>query len=102
MFQQNKHIYLLKSKSREDLLSSFGFLFLPLLAALLCFQSARAQYYYVGVDNSHIKYREIKNDRIHLVYPSFYEAKAQKFASYVDSIYSIIGLSLGAKAPQVP
>lgn len=102
MFQQNKHIHLFKSKSREDLLSSFGFLFLPLIAALLCFQSARAQYYYVGVDNSHIKYREIKNDRIHLVYPSFYEAKAQKFASYVDSIYSIIGLSLGAKAPQVP
>src|SRR5574344_210937 len=100
MFQQNKNRTFLFFKSRASIKFALGFL-IYVLSNTIAFKS-EAQYYYVGVDNSHVQYNEIKNQKFQLVYPSFYESKAQKFASYLDSVYSVIGLSLGTAAPQIP
>ncbi|MBP1646150.1 MAG: hypothetical protein H6Q16_1725 [Bacteroidetes bacterium] len=73
----------------------FGFLFLS-------HTNIQAQYYNTGVENISIKWRQINTPKFQIVYPDFYEAKAQEFASVLDTIYGVIGTSLKTTPPKVP
>jgi hypothetical protein len=62
----------------------------------------KAQYYNTGVDNSSIKWRQINTPKFQIVYPDFYETKAQEFASVLDTLYGVLGKSLKTTPPKVP
>ncbi|MFA7081633.1 MAG: hypothetical protein WC135_03375 [Bacteroidales bacterium] len=61
-----------------------------------------SQYYTSGIDNGNIKWRQIKTKKFGVIYPDFYEAKAQEFASALDSIYGFVGKTLNTIPPNVP
>ena len=62
----------------------------------------QAQYYNTGVENSSIKWRQINTPKFQIVYPDFYETKAQEFASVLDTLYGVLGKSLKTTPPKVP
>ena len=62
----------------------------------------QAQYYNTGVENSSIKWRQINTQKFQIVYPDFYETKAQEFASVLDTLYGVLGKSLNTIPPKVP
>lgn len=62
----------------------------------------QAQYYNTGVENSSIKWRQINTSKFQIVYPDFYETKAQEFATVLDTLYGVIGKSLNTIPPKVP
>ncbi|MDR0790040.1 MAG: hypothetical protein LBO06_04510 [Bacteroidales bacterium] len=64
----------------------FALLFLPFVAT--------AQYYETGVDDNNIKWRQIKTSDFHIVYPDYYEAKAQELARVLHTSHNKIGSSL--------
>ncbi len=74
------------------------------LGLLLLFgtTSSFAQYHVSGNNDSRIKYRQIKNDKFHIVYPDYYEENAQQLSRILDTIVPIIGNSLNTKAGNVP
>lgn len=76
------------------LVFSFFLLFLP--------NKTYSQYYTTGVENGNIKFRQIKTDRFEIIYPDYYEGKAQEFASALDTIYGFLGNTLKTNPPNVP
>lgn len=62
----------------------------------------QAQYYNTGDENSSIKWRQINTPKFQIVYPDFYETKAQEFASVLDTLYGVIGKSLKTTPTKVP
>lgn len=73
------------------------------LVILCCFSvNCVAQYSISGNNNSKIKYRQIKTDRFHIVYPNYYEPNAQLLASILDTLTPIIGRSLNTQGGRIP
>nr|MBP6429762.1 hypothetical protein [Bacteroidales bacterium] len=60
------------------------------------------QYYNSGIDNGNIKWRQIKTKKFGIIYPDYYEEKAQEFASALDTIFGFVGSSLKTIPPNVP
>ncbi len=92
-------------KRKTNILQSQRPLSLWLLVFVFFFlglTSLQAQYYNSGVDNSSIQWRQINTPKFQIVYPDFYETKAQKFASVLDTLYGVIGTSLKTTPPKVP
>ena len=75
---------------------------LLILLPLLCCLTAYSQYHISGNNDSRIKYRHIKTEKFHIVYPDYYEKNAQSLASILDTVVPIIGRSLKTQAPNVP
>lgn len=59
--------------------------------------------YYVGSNNiAHVKFRQIKTKNFQLVFPAFYEKKAQELARILDTTLPYIAQSLKVTPPKVP
>jgi hypothetical protein len=62
-----------------------------------------AQYYQTGVDDNKIRWRQIQTSDFHIVFPDFYEVKAQELARVLQTTYGKTGLSLNvSEIPNVP
>ncbi|MDY0053335.1 MAG: hypothetical protein RBR79_01635 [Bacteroidales bacterium] len=66
------------------------------------FHISFAQYYTNGVDNSNIKWRQIKTKEFKIIYPDFYETKAHEFASILNYIQPQVSKSLKTNPPYTP
>lgn len=69
---------------------------------LLFSNNTFSQYYITGSDNSNIRWRKINTDNFQIIYPDFYENKAQGFASVLNYIQPHLSSSLKIKAPKIP
>lgn len=88
-----------KSKRYKCILG-FGLVFFSFL--LLSPNRAFSQYYNTGVENGKTKFKEIKTEKFQIIYPDFYETKAQEFANVLDTVYGFVGKSLKTNVPNVP
>ena len=88
-----------KSKRYKCILG-FGLVFFSFL--LSSPNRAFSQYYNTGVENGKTKFREIKTEKFQIIYPDFYETKAQEFANVLDTVYGFVGKSLKTNVPNVP
>ena len=87
------------NRERYKCIFAFGLIFFSfLLSPNIVF----SQYYNSGIDNNNIKWREIKTQKFVIIYPDFYEIKAQEFASALDTIYGFVGKTLNTKPPKTP
>lgn len=89
-----------KSKKYKRILA-FSLVFFFLFSLYLPSKSY-SQYYNSGIDNGNIKWRQIKTKKFGIIYPDFYEQKAQEFASALDTIYGFVGKTLKTIPPNVP
>ncbi|MBR1774241.1 MAG: hypothetical protein IJ759_01830 [Bacteroidales bacterium] len=76
--------------------------FFLITVLLLSVITAYCQYHVSGNNDSRIKYRQIKTEKFHIVYPDYYENNAQLLASVLDTVVPVIGNSLKTSAPNVP
>ncbi|MBP1630638.1 MAG: hypothetical protein H6Q15_1531 [Bacteroidetes bacterium] len=90
----------IKIKFRASL--SRPFIIILFLILLISNQKVYSQYYSTGVENGFFGWRQIKTDKFNIIYPDFYEKKAQVFASILDTLQPIIGKSLKTTAPNIP
>lgn len=67
---------------------------LTILLITLSIYSLRAQYYSIGEDPSSIRWRQINTANFQVIYPSSFEAKAQRFASILENVYRYAGQTL--------
>lgn len=88
------------NSKRYKCIFAFGLIFFSFL--LSAPNRAFSQYYNTGVDNGKIKFREIKTEKFQVIYPDFYETKAQEFANVLDTVYGFVGKSLKTNVPNVP
>jgi hypothetical protein len=61
-----------------------------LLVTVIClmqFNSARGQYFSTGEDPARLKWRQITTANFQLIYPDYFEAKAQQLANYFELAY---------------
>ena len=65
-----------------------------LIILILLPYCASAQYFVVGQDPASIKWREIKTDNFQIIYPSDYEAQAQRVAHIFEKVYNYSGYTL--------
>ncbi|MDX9910077.1 MAG: hypothetical protein RBS23_11510, partial [Mariniphaga sp.] len=56
--------------------------------------SVSAQYFQTGQDPASIRWRQIDTQNFKLIYPDYYEIKAQKIAGYLETVYPFGGYSL--------
>ncbi|MFA6201228.1 MAG: hypothetical protein WC679_12570 [Bacteroidales bacterium] len=93
-----------KSRSqRQNCLWLLPFAIHTLFFFLLIFSNNTfSQYYNSGTDNGFIKWRQIKTDKFQIIYPDFYEKKAQEFASVLQTVHNVVGKSLNAPPPNIP
>ncbi len=73
-----------------------------IIVLLLLACTTYAQYSVSGVNDSRIKYRQIKTSKFNIVYPDYYESNAQRLACVLDTVVPVIGKSLKTSAPNVP
>ncbi|MBO6117768.1 MAG: hypothetical protein J6P44_04400 [Bacteroidales bacterium] len=73
-----------------------------IIVLLLYAATAYCQYHISGNNDSRLKYRQIKTDKFHIVYPDYYEVNAQQLARILDTVVPVIGNSLKTSAPNVP
>lgn len=91
-----------QTKSREyKRILAFSLVFFFLFSLSLP-NDAYSQYYNSGIDNGNIKWRQIKTKKFGIIYPDYYETKAQEFASALDTIFGFVGSSLKTIPPNVP
>jgi hypothetical protein len=84
---------------RKSVAAFYSLLFALLLLPFV----STAQYYETGVDDSKIKWRQIKTNDFHIVFPDYYEGKAQELARVLQTSHSNIGASLQVKKlPDAP
>jgi len=62
----------------------------------------RSQYYSTGQDPASIHWRQIKNDKFRIIYPSTYETHAQYLARIMDKVWRYETKTLPAKPPRIP
>jgi hypothetical protein len=74
---------------------------LVVLCLALSISSVRAQYYSIGEDPSNIHWRQINTADFQIVYPSFFEEKAQHFASVLENVYKYAGKTLNHKPHKI-
>ncbi len=89
----------LKSLKLLKSLISFGALMFFLFSLP---NKVSAQYYVSGNNLSTIKYCQIKTKKFHIVFPNYYEEKAQELARILDTLLPNVANSLQTKAPLVP
>ncbi len=67
------------------------------LPVVLCFCSIilSAQYYQTGEDPASLKWRQINTDNFQVIYPDYFEDKAQRLTSVLEEVYKFGGYSLG-------
>lgn len=63
--------------------------------------SLRAQYYSIGEDPSNIRWRQINTANFQIIYPSSFEAKAQRFASILENVYRYAGRTLNHRPHRI-
>lgn len=98
LFSKRK-IYKLESQRLKGL---WLFIFIVFIYLNFCPIGLNAQYYNTGVDNGYTKWRRIKTNRFEVVYPNFYETRAQELVSVLDTLYGVIGSSLKTQPPYIP
>jgi len=64
-------------------------------------QLISAQYYVQGVDPSGIKWKQINTTNFQIIYPSDFEAKAQKVAVILNKVFNYAGYSLKTKPHKI-
>ncbi len=62
---------------------------------------AKAQYFQTGQDPSYLKWRQINTSRFQLIYPDYYEDRAQVLAGKLESVYRYASHSLGYEPRKV-
>lgn len=118
MFLLNKNKNLkIENKGRINQNLSFGFIRLSYYLSNLSFKhlticlfllvisfstKTYSQYYSNGIDNGFIHWRQIKTNKFQIIYPNFYEKRAQEFASVLDTVQTVVGKSLNTFPPNVP
>lgn len=58
-----------------------------LLFFSICFFVSKAQYFQTGQDPASLKWRQINTENFQIIYPDYYESKAQVFASMMEAVY---------------
>jgi len=79
------------------------YILIACLAALLIGNSRLyAQYYSTGQEPASIRWKQIKTEHVKLIFPDYYEARARKLASYLDSTCAYSGTSLNYRPKRIP
>ncbi|MEE4256828.1 MAG: hypothetical protein V2I47_07310 [Bacteroidales bacterium] len=63
---------------------------------------AYPQYYYSGQEPASIQWRQIKTEHVKFIYPDYYEQRARKLASYLDSTWAYAGRTLDYFPKRIP
>jgi len=61
--------------------------FLALLLFFLAMKQVQSQYFSTGQEAASVRWRMIKSEHVKLIFPDYYEARARKLASYLDTTY---------------
>ena len=61
-----------------------------------------AQYYSTGQEPASIRWKQIKTEHVKLIFPDYYEARARKLVSFLDSTYAYSGTSLDYSPKRIP
>jgi len=82
----------------------YKYLLATLLVLLLTLIGGRAypQYYSSGQEPASIKWRQIKTEHVKFIYPDYYEQRARKLASYLDSTWAYAGRTLDYFPKRIP
>lgn len=68
--------------------------FLLSLFFILLTGTLYAQYFQTGQDPASVRWRQINTENFQLIYPDYYEAKAQKIAQTLEVVYKSGGKTL--------
>ena len=68
--------------------------FLLSLSFILLTRTLYAQYFQTGQDPASVRWRQINTENFQLIYPDYYEAKAQKIAQTLEVVYKSGGKTL--------
>ena len=77
------------------------FLILTVLLSLKA-ELAYSQYYSSGQNPASIRWKQLQSEHVRLIFPDYYEARARKLASYLDSTYLHAGTSLNYYPKRIP
>jgi len=74
------------------------------LAFLLSCMVERAypQYYSSGQEPASIRWRQIRTEHVKFIFPDYYESRARKLTSYLDSTYYYAGRTLDYFPKRIP
>lgn len=72
------------------------------LCIILLSSTANAQYFSGGQDPSFIKWRQINTAYFQIIYPSLFEAKAQRFAKAMEVSYPYVSKGLSYQPDKIP
>jgi len=62
---------------------------------------SKAQYFQTGQDPASIKWRQINTANFQLIYPDYYEDKAQRLAAIMEAVYPKIGTTVHHKPKKI-
>jgi hypothetical protein len=62
----------------------------------------RCQYFSTGQDPASLKWKQIKTKEFRIIYPDFYEIRAQYLANIMEKVARIEPITLQAKNPRIP
>jgi len=68
----------------------------------LCSNLLHGQYYNLGQDPASLKWRQVKLQHFHIIYPETFETKVQKLGPTLDFAYNNIPKTLGFKPKSIP
>lgn len=85
---------------RPDLFSPGIIIFLFVLFFSHC--GVRAQYFSTGQDPASLKWKQIKTNDFRIIYPSFYEIRAQYIANIMEKVCRYETVTLNARKPRIP
>jgi hypothetical protein len=74
--------------------------FLPFVF-LFCFSTAQAQFFSAGVDPSGVHWKQVKEDRIRIIFPEGYETQATTLLKHLKEVKKEAVQTLPAKVPSI-
>ena len=72
------------------------------LGALVCAESASAQFYSWGADPASLKWRKIRSEAANIIYPDSVEGTARRTLFYIETVRPDIGYGYRHSAMNIP